>query len=85
MSFSVVPILDDTRMDFTEFEEMIENEKPATLPVGLVAKVMEGHAYAGRACPEGNRTHQLAHTWRTKTASRLSMRDCASQLGMYFI
>jgi hypothetical protein len=26
-------------MDFAEFEEMIENEKPATLPVGLVGKV----------------------------------------------
>lgn len=26
-------------MDFTEFEEMIENEEPATLSVGLVAKV----------------------------------------------
>ena len=29
--------------------------------------------------------HQLAHNWRTATARRLSMRDCAPRLGMYFI
>jgi len=29
--------------------------------------------------------HQLAHHWRTETASRLPMRDCAPRLGMYFI
>jgi hypothetical protein len=29
--------------------------------------------------------HQLAHNWRTETANRLPMRDCALRLGMYFI
>jgi len=29
--------------------------------------------------------HQLAHNWRTETANRLLMRDCAPRLGMYFI
>jgi hypothetical protein len=29
--------------------------------------------------------HQLAHNWRTATASRLFMRNCALRHGMYFI